>query len=71
MATLFDHHNKFIFIPVIGSQHMHHGCTFIAECTCHAWRNGVFAVDDTSVNLYAQPGMFGDSFYVVGEGQQF
>ncbi|KIO11382.1 hypothetical protein M404DRAFT_127507 [Pisolithus tinctorius Marx 270] len=63
MAAILDQHDRFIYIPHVRSEEMCQARTFVESRTCHAWRNGVFAADGTSVNFHAWPGMFGDAFY--------
>ena len=63
MGALLECHDKFIAISAVDSQHMCRACAFTTQRTCCAWQNNVFVVDSTSINLYAQPGMFSDGFY--------
>ncbi|KIK80354.1 hypothetical protein PAXRUDRAFT_61731, partial [Paxillus rubicundulus Ve08.2h10] len=30
---------------------------------CLLWRNGVFVVDGSAINLFAKPGLYGETFY--------
>ncbi|KIK22955.1 hypothetical protein PISMIDRAFT_101396 [Pisolithus microcarpus 441] len=63
MAALLDQHNQFIYVLHICSEEMCRAQAFTESWTCHAWRNGTFAADGSTINLYEWLGMFKDSFY--------
>ncbi|KIN93009.1 hypothetical protein M404DRAFT_171992, partial [Pisolithus tinctorius Marx 270] len=63
MAALLDKHDNFIYVPDVQSPELRRAQEFAESRTCWSWRNGVFAADGMTVNLYARPKSFTDSYY--------
>ncbi|KIJ13565.1 hypothetical protein PAXINDRAFT_80709 [Paxillus involutus ATCC 200175] len=63
MAAILEQHNKFIYIPPPRSKDMRRAQEFTESRTCRSWRNGVFAVDGSAINLFAKPGRYGETFF--------
>ncbi|KIK79238.1 hypothetical protein PAXRUDRAFT_161816, partial [Paxillus rubicundulus Ve08.2h10] len=63
MAAILEQHDKFIYILPPHSKDMQHMWEFMALWTCHSWRNEVFTVDGSAINLSAKPSRYGEMFF--------
>jgi hypothetical protein len=63
MVAILDQHDEFLYIPDARSKDMRQAREFTKSRTCRSWRNGVFAVDGSAINLFAKPGLYGETFY--------
>ena len=63
MVALLDLHNNFICFPERGSSAMQKAWRFTESRSCRSWRNGVFAADGSTFNLFRKPSHFGETFY--------
>ena len=63
MAALLAQHDHFVSFPTLNSQDAEHARCFVESRTCPEWRNGIFAVDGSTVDLYAKPGHYGEVFF--------
>ncbi|KIK99441.1 hypothetical protein PAXRUDRAFT_132042, partial [Paxillus rubicundulus Ve08.2h10] len=62
MAAILNQHDKFLYIPEVWSKEMQQAQSSESQ-TCQSWRNGVFAADGSAINLFAKPGLYGETFY--------
>ncbi|KIK33749.1 hypothetical protein CY34DRAFT_99065, partial [Suillus luteus UH-Slu-Lm8-n1] len=63
MIALLDQHDTFICFPTPDSKDAKHAQQFVESRSCPEWRNGIFAIDGSAINLYEKPGHYGESFY--------
>jgi hypothetical protein len=64
MVALLDQHDAFMGFPPHDSRDFELARRYSAKAsTCPEWRNGILAVDGTTVDLFATPGFFHQAFY--------
>jgi hypothetical protein len=63
LTALLSQHDAFVRFPLPNSRSSKQAKAFVESRTCPAWRNGFLAVDGTSINLYAKPGYYGETFF--------
>ena len=63
MGALLDQHDHFVGFPALDSQDAEHARDFVQSQTCSEWRNGIFAIDGSTIDLYAKPGFHGEVFF--------
>lgn len=63
MGAILDQHDNFVGFPALDSQDAEHARHFVESRTCPEWRNGIFAVDGSTIDLYAKPGFHGEVFF--------
>lgn len=63
MVALLEHHDEYISIPLVEDEDAELAREFAESRSCPAWRNGIFAVDGTTIPLFEKPSFFGETFY--------
>jgi hypothetical protein len=63
MVALLELHDRFISFPTPESEDAELSRQFSESRSCPEWRNGILAVDGSTINLYTKPGLFGETFY--------
>ena len=63
MIALLDQHDNFVDFPHPDSEDAELARQYAESKTCPEWRNGILAIDGTTINLYAKPAHFGETFY--------
>jgi hypothetical protein len=63
MVAVLAQHDHFVSFPTPDSQDAEHARCFVESRTCPEWRKGIFAVDGSTVDLYAKPGFHGEVFF--------
>ena len=63
MVAILDQHDEFIKIPASDSEDMEISRKWVEERSCRGWRNGVFAADGSTINLFQKPSIYGETFY--------
>ncbi|KAG2343375.1 hypothetical protein BDR05DRAFT_884461, partial [Suillus weaverae] len=63
MVALLDQHDEFISFPMADSDDAEKACEWVEGKTCPEWRNGIFAIDRSAVNLMNKPGFHGKVFF--------
>lgn len=63
MVAILDLHDTFIVFPALDSDDAEQARRFVEARSCPEWRNGIFAVDGSAINLYEKPGLYGEAFY--------
>jgi hypothetical protein len=63
MIALLDQHDNFVGFPHPDSEDAELAREYAQSKTCPEWRNGILAVDGTTIDLYAKPAHFGETFY--------
>ncbi|KAG2745641.1 hypothetical protein P692DRAFT_20741219 [Suillus brevipes Sb2] len=64
MVALLDQHDAFMGFPPHDSRDFELARRYSAKAsTCPEWRNGILAVNGTTVDLFATPGFFHQAFY--------
>ncbi|KIK78627.1 hypothetical protein PAXRUDRAFT_50374, partial [Paxillus rubicundulus Ve08.2h10] len=61
MVAILDQHDQYISMPP--SRDMRQAQQFTKSQTFQLWRNSVFVVDGSTINLFAKPGLYGENFY--------
>ncbi|OJA21650.1 hypothetical protein AZE42_12968 [Rhizopogon vesiculosus] len=56
MVTILAQHDQFVCFPTLDSQDAENARCFVESRTCPEWRNGIFAVDGSTIDLHAKPG---------------
>jgi hypothetical protein len=63
MIALLDQHDNFISFPHSDSEDAELAWQYAESRTCSEWHNDILAIDGTTVDLYAKPAHFGETFY--------
>jgi hypothetical protein len=63
MGAILAQHDHFVGFPALDSQDAEQARHFVESRTCPEWRNGIFAVDGSTIDLYAKPGFHGEVFF--------
>jgi hypothetical protein len=63
MVAVLAQHDHFVSFPTPDSQDAEHAQCFVESRACPEWRKGIFAVDGSTVDLYAKPGFHGEVFF--------
>ena len=63
MGAILAHHDHFVGFPALDPQHAEDARHFVGSQTCPEWQNGIFAVDGSTIDLYAKPGFHGEVFF--------
>jgi len=63
MVAVLAQHDHFVSFPTPDSQDAEHARCFVESRTCPEWRKGIFAIDGSTVDLYAKPGFHGEVFF--------
>ncbi|KAG2071486.1 hypothetical protein BDR04DRAFT_1194035, partial [Suillus decipiens] len=63
LVTILDLHDTFIAFPTLDLDDVENAHKFVEERSCPEWRNGIFAVDGSAINLYEKPGLYSEAFY--------
>lgn len=63
MIALLEEHDKFISFPASDSEDMELARQFAESRTCPEWRHGFLAIDGTTIDLFAKPAYFGETFF--------
>jgi hypothetical protein len=63
MIALLDQHDTFINFPAPDSEDAERARQYVEAKSCPEWRNGIFAIDGSAINLYEKPGLYGEAFY--------
>jgi hypothetical protein len=63
MVAILDLHNTFIVFPALDSDDAEQAHWFIEARACPEWRNGIFTVDGSAINLHKKPSLYGEAFY--------
>ncbi|KAG2752754.1 hypothetical protein P692DRAFT_20871076 [Suillus brevipes Sb2] len=63
MVAILDLHDIFIVFPTLDSDDTENACKFVEARSCPEWRNGIFAVDGSAINLYEKLGLYSEAFY--------
>ncbi|KIK72729.1 hypothetical protein PAXRUDRAFT_180025, partial [Paxillus rubicundulus Ve08.2h10] len=58
MAAILNQYDEFIYMPLAHSKEMWCAWEYTKSWTCCSWRNRVFAVDGSAINLFAKPGRY-------------
>jgi len=54
MGAILAHHDHFVGFPALDPQHAEDARHFVGSQTCPEWQNGIFAVDGSTIDLYAK-----------------
>lgn len=57
MVTILDLHNMFITFPILDLDDAENAHKFVEARSCPKWRNGIFTVDGSPIDLYKKPGL--------------
>ncbi|KIK33477.1 hypothetical protein CY34DRAFT_99522 [Suillus luteus UH-Slu-Lm8-n1] len=63
MVALLEEHDQFIFFPDDNSEDAELAWRFAETRTCPEWRGGYLAIDGSTMDLFAKPAYFGETFY--------
>jgi hypothetical protein len=63
MVALLKEHDQFIFFPDDNSEDAELAWCFAETQTCPEWRCGYLAIDGSTMDLFAKPAYFGETFY--------
>jgi hypothetical protein len=63
MVAVLDAHDQFICFPAGDSEDSDLARKFAESHTCPEWRGGFLAIDDSTIDLFTQPGYYGETFY--------
>lgn len=63
MIALLEEHDRYISFPAGDSEDAELARQFAESRTCPEWRRGFLAIDGSTINLFAKPSYFGESFY--------
>lgn len=63
MVALLEEHDQFIFFPDDNSEDAELARRFAETRTCPEWRGGYLAIDGSTMDLFAKPAYFGETFY--------
>ncbi|KIJ13924.1 hypothetical protein PAXINDRAFT_80094 [Paxillus involutus ATCC 200175] len=63
MIAVLDQHNQFLGVPVVDSEEAEAARQWVEEGSCPGWRNSIFVTDGSAINLFAKPGVYGETFY--------
>jgi hypothetical protein len=63
MVAVLDAHDQFICFPAGDSEDSDLARKFAESHTCPEWRGGFLAIDGSTIDLFTQPGYYGETFY--------
>ncbi|KAG2335780.1 hypothetical protein BDR05DRAFT_978902 [Suillus weaverae] len=63
MGSAVGMHDNFVGFPHPDSEDAELAWQYAESKTCPEWRNGILAVEGTTIDLYAKPAHFGETFY--------
>ena len=63
MLALLVQHDEFVFVPSAQSEDAELAHTFVEARSCSAWKQGIFAADGSTFNLFEKPSLYGETFY--------
>jgi hypothetical protein len=63
MIALLEEHDRFISFPAANSEDAELARQFAESRTCPEWRGGFLAIDGSTIDLFAKPAYFGETFY--------
>ena len=63
MLALLVQHDEFVFVPSAQSEDAELAHTFVEARSCSAWKQGIFAVDGSTFNLFKKLSLYGETFY--------
>ena len=63
MFALLVQHDEFVFVPSAQSEDAELARTFVEARSCSAWKQGIFAADGSTFNLFKKLSLYGETFY--------
>ncbi|KAG2061010.1 hypothetical protein BDR06DRAFT_871230, partial [Suillus hirtellus] len=63
MIALLNLYDTSIQFPTPDSEDAEHAWQFVEARSYPEWRNGIFAIDGSAINLYKKPSLYGKAFY--------